>query len=184
MAVLHKNYRPRIQFNENFSIGHEINSEYLDSLVTWLMSKIKKSSRPYHEKHSGAKNNGKIGKVVTITKHKLRELIIQSNGVCSISGEPLYFGPIQIMQNPTDALKFGLMTADEKSRRPSADRIDSSLKEYSDENVQITTMKSNLGKSDFDVVSTTTSVILEYKQTKVNIDNCSSSYLIDVLRGL
>lgn len=184
MAVLHKGYRPRIQFNGQYQIGDDINSEYLDSLVNWLMSKIKKSSRPYHEKHTGARNNGKSGKVVSITKDKLRELIIETDGKCSISGNKLYFGPIQVMQNPTDAVRLGLMTMDEKSRRPSADRIDSSLKEYSDTNVQITTMASNLGKGDCDVTTDTSSVVLEYKLAKITIENCTPSYLVDVLNGI
>ena len=51
MAVLHKNYNPRIKYNSDYSIGHDVNKEYLSSLSKWLMNKIRKSSRPYHEKY-------------------------------------------------------------------------------------------------------------------------------------
>ena len=74
------------------------------------------------------------------------------------------------------------MTAEEASTRPSADRIDSSVKEYSVDNVQITTMSSNYGKANFDNDLTSTSVNIEYKLAKVTINNCSASYLTSVLK--
>ena len=32
-------------------------------------------------------------------------MIVDGNGIDPISGNPLYFGPIQIMQNPTGSTK-------------------------------------------------------------------------------
>ena len=184
MAVLHKNYNPRIKYNSDYSIGHDVNKEYLSSLSKWLMNKIRKSSRPYHEKHTGAIDNGKPGKTISITETDISKMIVDGNGIDPISGNPLYFGPIQVMQNPTEAQRLGLMTAEEASRRPSADRIDSSVNEYSVDNVQITTMSSNYGKANFDNDLTSTSVNIEYKLAKVTINNCSASYLTSVLKGL
>ena len=42
-------------------------------------------------------------------------MIVDGNGIDPISGNPLYFGPIQTMQNPTEAQRLGLMTAEEAS---------------------------------------------------------------------
>ena len=57
------------------------------------------------------------------------------------------------MENPTDALRFGFMTEDQKLRRPSIDRIVSSKKVYDVENSRLVTMAENMGRGNSDTDS-------------------------------
>ncbi len=188
MSVLTKNYKPTVTFNEEYSIGHSINARYLTSVAKYLMSKINQSSREYHKKHKGVKNNGNTGKEVKLTLDDIKRMIIESEGKSKLSGKKIFFGPIMVMENPTAALKFGFMTEDQKLRRPSIDRIISSKKVYDVENSRLITMAENMGRGNSDTDagynSEYTSVTLEYRTAKVTLTECTSSYLADILKNL
>lgn len=183
-ATFTENYIPRVSFNSDYGIEHPINEPYVNSLTSWLMERIKRAAKPYHQKHPGVSDNGKKGKVVTITMDELKQKIRDTKGV-SPDGVPIYFGPTTLMSNPNRAIKLGLMTDDENQRKPSVDRIVSEIKEYSNENVQIGTKKYNLGKSD-SKVSTITNPSVQIQVGKVNItlDNCSPQYLAAYTQSL
>jgi hypothetical protein len=188
MSVLTKNYKPIVTFNEEYSIGHSINARYLTSVAKYLMSKIKQSSKQYHEKHYGVKNNGKPGKEIRLTLDDIKRMVIESEGKSKLSGKKIFFGPIVVMENPTAALTLGFMTEDQKLRRPSIDRIVSSKKVYDVENSRLVTMAENMGRGNSDTdagySSEYATVTLEYKTAKVTLTECTSSYLVDVLKNL
>jgi hypothetical protein len=182
--VLTQNYTPRVSFNFDYGIDHPINEPYLNSLSSWLMERIKRAAKPYHQKHPGVSDNGKKGKVVTITMEQLKQKIRDTNGL-SPDGIPIYFGPTTLMSNPNRAIKLGLMTEEENQRKPSVDRIDSGLKEYSKENVQIVTKKYNLGKSDSNGINTINpSVKIQVGKVNITLDNCSPQYLAAYTQSL
>ena len=188
MSVLTKNYKPIVTFNKEYSIGHSINARYLTSVAKYLMSKIKQSSKQYHEKHNGVKNNGKSGKEIRLTLDDIKRMVIESEGKSKLSGKKLFFGPATVMENPADALTLGFMSEDQKLRRPSIDRIISSKKVYDVENSRLVTMAENMGRGNSDTdagySSEYTTVTLEYKTAKVTLTECTSSYLVDVLKNL
>ena len=181
---LTKQFTPRISFNYEYKIDHPTNEPYINSLTGWLMERIRRAAKPYHEKHPGVANNGRGGKKVTITMEELKQKIIDTNGI-SPDGVPIYFGPIALMASPSQAIRLGLMTEDENQRKPSVDRIDSTLKEYSKENVQIVTKKYNLGKSDSnDIHTNNPSVKIQIGKVNITLDNCSAQYLAAYTQSL
>ena len=188
MSALTKNYKALVTFNEEFPIEHPINSRYLTSVSKYLMAKIIQSSRAYHEKHYGVQNNGNTGKEIKLTLDDVKRMVIESEGKSTLSGKKLFLGPVTVMENPTDAIRLGFMTEEQKSRRPSIDRIVSSKKVYDIKNSRIITMQENMGRgsSDTDVSfqSEHTTVTLEYNSAKVTLTECTSSYLADVLKNL
>ena len=147
--TLTENYKPRIEYNSEYPISHTINRPYIKQLAVWGMERIKSSAKPYHQKHNGVKNNGKMGKEVTVTLAELEEIIIKSDGK-SPNGIDIYFGPVGILRNPGQAEKLGFITSEQRSRFPSFDRINSS-QYYTVNNIQLTTKSYNLGKSSNDV---------------------------------
>jgi hypothetical protein len=182
--VLTKNYTPRITFNSEYGIDNPINEPYVNSLAGWLMDRIKRAAKPYHQKHYGVSDNGNKGKIVTITMNQLKQKIKDTKGL-SPDGVPIYFGPTTLMTNPNRAIELGLMTDDENQRKPSVDRIDSGLKVYSNENVQIGTKKYNLGKSDSKVNNTfNPSVQIKIGKVNITLDNCSPQYLAAYTQSL
>jgi hypothetical protein len=181
--VLTKNYRARNPFNPNFGIGDPENNRYLDSLVKWSMAKIKAGAKPFHEKY-GTPDKGAAGKIVSITSAELKQKIIDSKGL-SPDGVKIYFGNIGVLNKPGQAIKVGLMTSDENNRKPSFDRIDSSIKEYSNDNVQVTTKSYNISKGSDDSYSTTTQDIkVKVKNIEFTIDNCSPQFLAHYTQSL
>jgi hypothetical protein len=185
MATTHltKNYRPRIVFNESYGIEHPINAEYVSSLAGYMMTRVRSCARPYHKKHIGVKDNGTKGKVVTITKEQMEQKIRDTKGK-SPDGTLLYFGPVGLLSNPTKAIELGLMTAEENSRKPSPDRIDSNLKEYSNENLQITTKKYNLGKSNDDSTSVVVNAKIEVGKVNITLEGVTPQYLAAYTQSL
>ena len=115
-------------------------------------------------------------------------MVIESEGKSKLSGKKLFFGPATVMENPADALTLGFMSEDQKLRRPSIDRIISSKKVYDVENSRLVTMAENMGRGNSDTdagySSEYTTVTLEYKTAKVTLTECTSSYLVDVLKNL
>jgi hypothetical protein len=146
------------------------------------------TSLEYHKKHKGVKNNGNTGKEVKLTLDDIKRMVIESEGKSKLSGKKLFFGPVTVMGAPAAALTLGFMTEDQKQRRPSIDRIVSSKKVYDVENSRLVTMAENMGRgnSDTDVgySSEYVTVTLEYKTAKVTLTECTSSYLVDVLKNL
>lgn len=179
-----KDYTPRVSYDSNYPIGHPNNQKYVDSLAILGMARIKSSAQPYHQKHKGVKNKGKVGKVVTVTIDDLKEIIVKSNGK-SPNGADIYFGPAGILLNPTKAVKYGMITNDDRSRFPSWDRIDSS-KGYTKENIQLTTKSYNLGKSENDVIinKSTEIITLRWKGAEVDLSNITASFLANTLKEL
>ncbi len=182
-TILTKDYSPRVKFNPDYGINHDINDKYLTSLSGYLFSNIKSSAKPYHKKHIGVTDNGAKGKVVTITKKQIKQKLIESKGK-SPDGYNLWFGPLAFMQNPSKAIELGLMTSDENSRKPSCDRIDSKLKEYSNKNIQITTKKYNLGKSDDDTKSVVVNAKIEVGKVNITLEGVTPQYLAAYTQSL
>ena len=184
-SKLTKDYKPRVVFNENYGIGHPINDEYVSSLAGYLMARVHSSARPYHLKHPGVTDNGSKGKLVTITKEQMKQKVRECNGK-SPDGTSIYFGPTAYLSNVKKAIAFGFMTKEENSRKPSTDRIDSSLKEYSSQNIQITTKKYNLGKSEDDVpsVSGVANVKIEIGKVNITLDAVTPQYLAAYTQSL
>jgi hypothetical protein len=186
---LTKNYKPRIVFNENFGIGDSENLKYLDSFTKWGMARIKKSAKPYHEKHLGVTDNGKKGKDVTVTFDELKQIIIDSNGV-SPDGVKIYFGPLAYLNNPNRAIELGLMTREENSRKPSFDRKNSNEKKgpthYGKNNIQLTTKGFNLGKGADDSYSSITQNVKVKVRGGIELilDNCSPQFLASYTQSL
>jgi len=186
---LTKNYTPRIKFNTDFSIGDKENEQYLNSLAKWHMGGIKQGAKSYNEKHPGTTNNGKKGKDVIVTVEELKELIIEANGI-SPDGAKIYFAPVGYLNNPGQAMKLGLMTADENSRKPSFDRknTDETMGSihYIKNNLQHTTMRYNLGKGSNDLSLTMTqNVKIKVKNSiELNIDDCSPQFLAAYTQSL
>lgn len=180
---LTKNYRPRVVFNDSYGIEHPINDGYVSSLAGHLMTRVRSCARPYHEKNIGVKDNGAKGKVVTITKEDMKQKIRDTKGK-SPDGTPIYFGPVALLQSPTKAMKLGLMTPDENSRKPSVDRIDSDKKEYSNENIQITTKKYNLGKSNDDSPMGVVNAKIEVGKVNITLEGVTPQYLAAYTQSL
>ena len=180
---LTKNYRPRVVFNPSYGLDHPINDAYLSSCAGYMMTRVKSSARPYHEKHKGVKDNGTKGKIVTITKEEMKQKLIETNGK-SPCGSNLYLGPVAYMQNPKRAMELGLMTAEENSRKPSPDRIDSSLKIYSNDNIQITTKKYNLGKSNDDSPMGVANAKIEVGKVNITLEGVTPQYLAAYTQSL
>jgi hypothetical protein len=185
MATTHltKNYRPRIVFNESYGIEHPINAGYVSSLASYMMTRVRSTARPYHKKHIGVKDNGTKGKLVTITKEQMEQKIRDTKGK-SPDGTSIYFGPVGYLSNPTKAIELGFMTAEENSRKPSPDRIDSNLKEYSNENLQITTKKYNLGKSNDDSTSVVVNAKIEVGKVNITLEGVTPQYLAAYTQSL
>lgn len=181
---LTENYKPRIEFNNNFGIGHPENLIYLNSLAKWGMTRIKQSALPYHKKHLGTTDNGKSGKEVLVTLEELKQIIIDSDGI-SPDGTKIYFGPMACLTQPNKAISLGLMTAEENNRKPSFDRKNSKGK-YTKNNLQCTTKGYNLGKGSDD----SSSIVTQDVKIKVNndiefvIDNCSPQFLAQYTASL
>ena len=182
---LTKNYKPRIVFNTDFGIGDSENSTYLNSITNWQMARINRNAKPYHKKHIGVSDNGNTDKEVIITKEELKQKFIDSNGF-DPNGVELYFGPIAYLNNPTRAIALGLMTKDQNSRKPSADRIVSDIKVYSNKNTQITTKRFNLGKGSDDSYSSVTQnvKVKVLRGVELTIDKCSPQFLAEYTQSL
>ena len=187
--VFTSNYKCTHPYLPQFKIGSAENSEYVERLAKWMMSRIKSAAKAYHEKNNGVKDNGATGKKVTITHKQLVQKIIDTNGTTE-DGTKLYFGPTVLMTNPGRAVKLGLMTSDENSRKPSADRIrskkDNGTKgDYSNENMQIITKSQNLAKGADDVAPNTNhNVKVTVGVVELLIENCSAKYLAAYTQSL
>jgi len=94
------------------------------------------------------------------------------------------------LNNPGQAMKLGLMTADENSRKPSFDRknTDETMGSihYIKNNLQHTTMRYNLGKGSNDLSLTMTqNVKIKVKNSiELNIDDCSPQFLAAYTQSL
>lgn len=183
------NYKCTYPYQPQFKISSIENSEYVKRLASWMMGRIKSSAKPYHNKHNGVKDSGATGKKVTITHKQLVQKIIDTNGTTD-DGTKLYFGPPVLMANPGRAVKLGLMTSDENSRKPSADRIhskkgDGTNGEYSNDNIQIITKSQNLAKGADDVVAAKNhNVKVTVGSVELLIENCSAKYLASYTQSL
>jgi hypothetical protein len=183
-AKLTKNYNPRFPFNPNFEIGDPENDSYVEALAKWGMGRIRKAAQPFHKKY-GTPNNGHKGKDVIITQDELKQKIIDSKGI-SPDGVKIFFGDIGVLNTPGAAIAVGLMTAEENNRKPSFDRIDSSLKKYSVDNIQITTKSYNISKGTDDDYNPLTQDI-KVKITngiEIVIDNCSPEFIANYTQSI
>ena len=189
MGQFKVDYKPRHTYDSRFSLSSPENEQYINRLAKWLMARINKAALPRHLKHPGVKDNGAPGKKVTITHKQLVQRIVDTNGT-TFDGTKIYFGPIAFMTNPTRAIKLGLMTADENSRKPSADREKSNLKngskgEYSFQNIRVITKRQNLAKGadDFPEV-TNPNITVTVGSVELVIGNCSAQYLAEYTQSL
>jgi hypothetical protein len=179
-----ENYTPRVVYNSNYPIGHPNNEKYVESLAVWGMARIKASAQPYHKKHKGVRDKGKKGKLVTVTIEDLKEIIIKTNGK-SPEGNEIYFGPTGYLLHPSKSQEYGFITDDERRRFPSWDRIDSS-KDYTKENLQLTTKAYNLGKSTNDErnFQSLEKATLKWHGVELEITNPTASLLANTMKQL
>lgn len=182
-----KDHKPRYAYDPNFNISDPQNSAYVKSLAKHLLTRMKSSAKAYHEKHKGVKDNGKSGKKVTIKLKQVEQKIRDTRGI-SPDGVKIYWGPVAYLQNPGRAIKLGLMTEEENSRKPSVDRIKSVIKEYSNTNVQITTKKYNLGKSSEAEAKSVNYIypnaFIKIGGTEILLNNCSPDWLAQYTHSL
>lgn len=182
---LTKDYRPRLKYDSNYSLGHIDNDAFVTQLANWCIRRAKSSANPYHKKHNGVRDNGKKGKQVTVTLKEMKQIIINSNGK-SPDGVDIHLAPIGILNKPKNAIEVGLLTNEQHSRFPSVDRIDSS-KGYTADNIQLTTKSYNLGKSSNDApptYQTIEKVTLKWKGVEVELNQPTSSFLANTLKEL
>lgn len=184
---LTKDYQPRYPFNPNYPISHPLNGEYVTAISKVLLGNVKKTAKAYHEKHNGTKDNGALPKKVTITLEEMEKLVKESDSKAP-NGQPIHWPSVGVMNHPTKAMELGLMTKEQDKRRPSFDRIKSSLKEYSYDNGVISTIRYNQMKGDDDghiVDSSYVSVKVELPNGfKINLDNPSAEYLSQYTQSL
>lgn len=184
---LTKDYQPRYSFNPNYPIEHELNGEYVTAISKVLLGRLKKTAKAYHEKHNGTKDNGALPKKVTVTLKEVEKLVKESNSKAP-NGQEIYWPSPGVMNHPTKAMELGLMTKEQNKRRPSFDRIKSSLKEYSYDNGVISTIRYNMMKGNDDghiVNASYVSVKVELQNgIKINLDNPSPEYLSQYTQSL
>lgn len=183
---LTKDYQPRHPFNPNYPIDHKYQREYVTAISKVLLGNIKNaSSKAYHEKHNGTKDNGALPKKVTITLKEMEKLVKESNSKAP-NGEEIYWPSVGVMNHPTKAMELGLMTKEQNKRRPSFDRIKSSLKEYSYDNGVISTIRYNMmkGNDDGHIVNNLSVKIELPNGFKINLDNPSVEYLSQYTQSL
>lgn len=180
-----KNYSPRISYNSNYEISNRINDPYVSQLARWLMTRIRTSAKPYHEKHKGVKNNGNPGKEIRISIDDIKKIIIKSNGRDPYGNE-IYFAPVGVLSKPGDAQRCGLVSGEQRSKFPSLDRIDS-RKGYVVGNVQLTTKRYNLGKSADavqDSDQTPERATIKVSGIEIEFSHPSSSYMVNIITQL
>jgi hypothetical protein len=181
---LTKTYISRYPYFSEYPIDHPKNRPYVRSLAKHLLAKTKKSAKPHHEKYPGVKDNGNVGKKNTLTREQLERKILESGGVCAITGDKVHFADIGVMLNPTSAKQLGLLTEEQSPRRPSVDRIDSS-KPYEEGNIQIVTIRGNAAKGPYDVPQRkeVATVVVEVGMLKLTLNDVSASFIGDFVKN-
>jgi hypothetical protein len=180
-----KKYNSRNPHFPEYPIDHPKNRPYVRSLAKHLLSNTKNSAKPHHLKYPGVRDTGNVGKKNTLTVEQVEKKILESGGVCAITGDKLHFANLGVMQYPTAARREGLLTEEQSPRRPSVDRIDSS-KPYEAGNIQIVTIRGNAGKGSYDVPQRkeVATVLVEVGAVKFTFNEVSASYIGEVYEKL
>jgi hypothetical protein len=186
-SKLTANYKSRFPYYSEHPLNHPKNAGYVCSLAKWALNRIKSSAKPYSDKHKGVKDNGKPGKVISITARDLEEIIIKSNAI-SPDGVSIHLASLSVLNQPGTAMKLNMLTSEQRNRFPSIDRIDSS-KGYVKGNIQLTTKNYNLGKSNNTILSNQqiekNTLVFNYNGLEnITITEVSASFVNDLLRKL
>jgi hypothetical protein len=180
-----KTYTSRYPYFPEYPIDHPKNRPYVRSLAKYLLGKTKNCAKPHHKKYPGVRDNGNVGKKNTLTVQQIEQRILESGGVCAITGDKLHFANLGVMQHPALSKKEGLLTEEQSPRRPSVDRIDSS-KPYEVGNIQIVTIRGNAAKGPYDIVPQRKEVVavsVEVGVVKVTFNAVSASFLSDFVKN-